>query len=163
MSVPYEKLVAEDLNLGIGTVQVTMPAGGTATGNKINPATFAALGAFSVSAPGTQVVTGIEDVELTNEAFDTHSWFNTGTFRYIPQKAGYYAFQACLTFTAAGQVSICKNGVAFMSARVTDEGTWTVSGLASANGSTDEFRLILDSGTGTITAARFSGHCVGGL
>lgn len=35
MAVPYEKIVAEDLNLGHGSATVTMPAGGTATGNKI--------------------------------------------------------------------------------------------------------------------------------
>jgi hypothetical protein len=35
MAIPYEKAVAEDLNLGHGTVSVTMPGGGTATGNKI--------------------------------------------------------------------------------------------------------------------------------
>lgn len=40
MAIPYEKLVKEDLNLGYGTVDVTMPAGGTATGTKIGLHTF---------------------------------------------------------------------------------------------------------------------------
>jgi hypothetical protein len=41
MAVPYERLVAEDLNTGHGTVSVTMPAGGSATGTKIGLHTFA--------------------------------------------------------------------------------------------------------------------------
>lgn len=39
-AIPYEKVVAEDLDLGNGTVQRTMPAGGSATGRQINLATF---------------------------------------------------------------------------------------------------------------------------
>lgn len=40
MSVPYEKAVSEDLNLGFGDVDVSMPAGGFATGQKIGIHTF---------------------------------------------------------------------------------------------------------------------------
>jgi hypothetical protein len=40
MPVPYELIVAEDLNLGVGTATVDMPAGGTATGHQINLSTF---------------------------------------------------------------------------------------------------------------------------
>ena len=36
MSVPYEKAVAEDLNVGHGPVTVTNPNGGTMAGNKIS-------------------------------------------------------------------------------------------------------------------------------
>ena len=35
MAAPYERIVKQDLNLGKGTVEVTMPAGGTATGDKV--------------------------------------------------------------------------------------------------------------------------------
>lgn len=35
MSISFEKFVKQDLNLGFGTVDVTMPAGGTAVGDKI--------------------------------------------------------------------------------------------------------------------------------
>ncbi len=35
MAIPYERGVAEDLNLGFGTTSVSMPGGGSATGNKI--------------------------------------------------------------------------------------------------------------------------------
>jgi hypothetical protein len=40
MALTYQTLVAEDLDLGHGTVSKSMPGGGTATGNKINLATF---------------------------------------------------------------------------------------------------------------------------
>lgn len=41
MAVKYELVVAEDLDLGHGTVSRSMPAGGTATGTRINIGTFA--------------------------------------------------------------------------------------------------------------------------
>jgi hypothetical protein len=40
MSLKYEKILAEDLNLGVGSVNVTNPAGGVMTGNKIGIHTF---------------------------------------------------------------------------------------------------------------------------
>jgi hypothetical protein len=41
MAIPYERIVAEDLNRGYGPTPVTMPAGGTAMGSKIGLHTFA--------------------------------------------------------------------------------------------------------------------------
>lgn len=161
MSVPYEKLVAEDLELGVGTAVRTMPAGGTAVGTKINPATWQAL-AFAGTAPGNQAAAGSVTVQLTAEAFDTKDWFNTATYKFIPTKAGYYAFQAFLTFTAACTVTICKNGTAFATATLAAAGSLSLAGLQSSNGVTDEYTLVVN-GAGTVTAARFSGVCVGGL
>lgn len=40
MAVVYEKIVAEDLELGRGTVSVTNPAGGNIAGSKIGIHTF---------------------------------------------------------------------------------------------------------------------------
>ncbi len=40
MAIPFEKLVAEDLQRGYGTLPVTMPAGGSASGTKIGLHTF---------------------------------------------------------------------------------------------------------------------------
>lgn len=40
MAVRFERIVAQDLNLGKSTVEVTMPAGGTAIGDQINLETF---------------------------------------------------------------------------------------------------------------------------
>lgn len=44
MAIPYELLVAEDLDLGHGTVSRTMPAGGSATGTQVNLGTFRSAG-----------------------------------------------------------------------------------------------------------------------
>src|SRR2546427_803365 len=35
MAIVYERIVKQDVHWGFGTVQVTMPAGGSATGDKI--------------------------------------------------------------------------------------------------------------------------------
>lgn len=52
MSVKYEKIVEEDLNLGVSTATVTMPSGSTATGTQINLQTFA-LSASKTWDPGS--------------------------------------------------------------------------------------------------------------
>lgn len=39
-AIPYERIVAEDLNPGWSTVPVTMPAGGTAIGSQVNVQSF---------------------------------------------------------------------------------------------------------------------------
>jgi hypothetical protein len=36
MAVPFERIVLDDLNMGTGTVEVTMPGGGTQTGTQIS-------------------------------------------------------------------------------------------------------------------------------
>lgn len=52
MSIPYEKIVKQDLNLGVGTVDVTMPGGGTSTGDQVNLGTFAVV-ATATWSPGS--------------------------------------------------------------------------------------------------------------
>lgn len=44
MAIPYEKIVEEDLNLGTGTVDVTMPGGGSSTGHRVHIGSFADTG-----------------------------------------------------------------------------------------------------------------------
>ena len=57
MAVTYEKIVKEDLELGFGTVDRTMPGGGTATGNKLH--------GFSLIQSLTQAeITAITDTDL---------------------------------------------------------------------------------------------------
>ena len=64
MAVKYEGLVSEDIQLGHGTVQVSQPGGGTATGTKVSLSTFqestgelfAALPAASVGKGQLRVV-----------------------------------------------------------------------------------------------------------
>lgn len=86
MSVPYELVVAEDLQLGHGDVDVTMPAGGTATGSKIglhtfvqqayNPMDFGAVG-DGVSDDTTAVQAAIDATPASGGAVILPA---TGTF-----------------------------------------------------------------------------------
>ncbi len=170
-SVPYEKIVAEDLNTGFGTVDVTMPAGGTATGNKINQGSFPVLG-FAAIGPGNQSLAAsvVTTVELTSEEFDTQSWFTAYT--YTPQVAGYYLVTgtvALASFTGLLTVGIYKDGVLVDS--VTIPGTAQavrahITVLVVANGVTSAFTLRAtqtDSSSKVVSAARMSAVCVGGL
>lgn len=172
--VPYEKLVEEDLNLGTGAVDVTMPGGGTATGHKVNPSSFQALG-FAATAPGTQSLAAstLTVVQFTSEEFDTKSWFdNVTNFAFTPQKAGYYDLKASLalaSFTGTLTLGIYKNGVLVDSVAITCTAAAAKIFLSihvAANGSTDTFVVKAtqtDSSAKTVSAARFSAACVGGL
>lgn len=173
MSVQFEKIVEEDLNLGTGTVDVTMPAGGTATGHKINQSSFVALAA-SATAPGSQSVAAstLTVVQLTLEDFDTQSWFNTGTYRWVPQKAGYYqinGYAAIASMTGTFTVGIYKNGTLVseisqvLAAAV---GKLAITAIVQLDGSTDYVELEVthtDTTAKVISAARMSAVNVGGL
>lgn len=65
MSVPYEKAVEEDLNLGTSTATVTMPGGGTDTGTQINLATFAIGPTAATWDPGSIAANASEEKEVT--------------------------------------------------------------------------------------------------
>ena len=83
MALPYEKIVAEDLNTGHGTVTVTNPAGGTLTGNKVNlgrlltkaTVTFAASLTLDPAAGGFLTVTLTANVTDSNITFSAGSVF----------------------------------------------------------------------------------------
>lgn len=173
MSVPYELIVEEDLERGTGTVTRTMPAGGTAQGHKINPATFAAL-AFAADAIGSQSLAAstLSTIEMSDEDFDVQGWFNPATYTFTPLKAGYYQLTgsvAVASFTGTLTVGIYKNGVLIDSVTiqgVAAVGKAQVTTIVSANGTTDAFVIKAtqtDAAAKTVTSARFSGACVGGL
>jgi len=175
MSVPYEKIVEEDLNFGVGTVSVTMPGGGTVTGHQVSPSSFGAL-AFSATAPGTQAITGgatAATVELTTEDFDTEGWFNIATYHFVPQKSGYYQINGDLllaAFTGVAKIGIYRNAAKWAEVEVVRTaavGRATLSALVSLDGATDFVTLRVEhndsTNNRTVTSARLSGVCVGGL
>lgn len=172
-SVPFEKIVEEDVNYGTGEVQVTMPAGGTSTGHQINPSSQQAL-AFSAAAPGSQVIAGgaaVAIVELNSEDFDTKAWFAAHAF--TPQKPGYYQINAFLqlaALTGSCIVGIYKNTTLVMQARTVEAAAIAevaLSALVALDGSTDFVVIKVNHDDGannrTVSAARMSGACVGGL
>jgi hypothetical protein len=102
MSIPYEKAVAEDLNLGHGTVSVTMPGGGSATGNKIGLHTF---GLFFNAQDFGAVGDGSTDDTAALQACYTAAKAAMAPM-YIP--AGQYVFTSALTWD--GYVSVIGAG-----------------------------------------------------
>lgn len=171
--VPYEKIVKEDLELGVGTVSRTMPAGGTATGNKINASTFPAI-AFQGSRSATQSVSAsaAATVQLDTEDLDTHGYYNPSTYTFTPLVAGLYWFTGQLTlqsFTGTLTLEIYRAGVSIAKVdeiRSSAEATIQVGVLASANGTTEGFLLKVThthASARNVTAARLSGVLLGGL
>ena len=91
----------------------------------------------------------VTDVTLTAETFDSQSWYNNSTSRYIPQVAGKYYLCAHLTFTAIGDeayraiVYVCKNGTITLQASVGIDTnqynyqTVITEGIIDLNGSDD--------------------------
>jgi hypothetical protein len=86
MATPYERLVAEDLNLGHGSVNVTMPAGGQAVGSKIGLDTFMGASMVNIESFGA-IHDGAHDdspaVVAAFAALDAGStiYFPNGTYR----------------------------------------------------------------------------------
>ena len=95
----------------------------------------------------TNFTTASPYVALYNTVvFDTDNWYNTGTGRYTPQKAGYYYFMGQWSLASINtahylNVTIRKNGTPmFNFADYAGASTYPrpqVSGLLQLNGSSD--------------------------
>lgn len=94
MAIPYEKLVREDCNIGYGTVSVTMPGGGTATGTKMGLHSW--NGAFNVQDFGA-IGDGVRDDTAAIQAAVT-AVPATGGAVYLPQ--GTYRITSAITLAA---------------------------------------------------------------
>lgn len=83
MSVKYEKAVSEDLNTGYGSVSVTMPGGGSATGSKIGLHSFSQNGWFHASDFGVRA-DGRDDSAAIQAAIDRASTTGRGATVWLP-------------------------------------------------------------------------------
>ena len=118
--------------------------------------------AFRVHTETTQNVTSNVETKavLDIKDFDTDNWFNTTTYRYTPQIAGYYSFTGMLriggTTLTTQAASLYKNGSRIFASFSRDTGNnpvhVTVSDLIYLNGSTDYVELfgIATASSGTV-------------
>ena len=63
-SILLQPIVAEDINVGVGTVEVAAPSGGTVVGSKVNVGSFAIRQTFSYAA-GTLAANGVVQTTIT--------------------------------------------------------------------------------------------------
>lgn len=170
MAVRYERVVEEDLNLGFGTVDVTMPGGGTAVGHQIGPQSFIAM-AFVASRSTAQAIVGgagATVVQLSTEELDSATWFSTSTYKFLPNVTGKYhfdAYAALSSFTGTATVSIAKNGTTVVATeviRVAATGKVALSALIELDGDDDYVTLTVASDVNVnVIAARLDGFLVG--
>lgn len=172
MAVKYERIVEEDLNLGIGAVDVTMPAGGTAVGHRIGPHTFTGLGFIATLTSPQAFVGGPTDVTaiFNAEEYDPAGWYDAATGVFTAAIAGLYRFEAYVymqAFTGRFFVSIYKNGtyqVYDEAARTAQDAAVTVPATIKLEvGDTVTVRVSHSDGavSRTVTEGRFSGFIVG--
>lgn len=95
-------------------------------------------------ASGTDVV-----ISNNTELFDSSSAYDTTTYKFTPQVAGYYFLYSNIRYQSGDaqfdriNLVITKNGSAILAARNghQDYTTCNVSGIVQANGSSDYFQM----------------------
>ena len=112
--------------------------------------------AFSAYATGAQATNTMAStvVEYNNEHFDSDGLYDTSTFRFTPNVAGVYYLQAMTRINGTQDQEIYdlfirKNGskTVNFSANQYRYTSNSVSGLLEANGTTDYFDVVIDTGS----------------
>jgi len=140
-------------------VTVTIPA---ATGDVMVSGNMPAFSAYG-TAGNNQVISSATDTKVILNAthFDTASCFNTSTYRFTPNVAGYYQFSGEFEIYSGStvssvEISLFKNGTIYSRGTNllinSNESFVSVNRLIYMNGSTDYIELYarVTSG-GTIT------------
>ena len=127
---------------------VTLDATGTTItgfGGSANDPSFHAYNPQNGSVADNTTITVSNNTEL----FDSSAAYNTSTYKFTPQVAGYYYLYANVRYQSGTttfnriNLTIAKNGTDMLAARNnnTDYSTCSVSGMVSANGSSDYFTM----------------------
>lgn len=110
-------------------------------------------------------------IALNQETFDTNSCFDTGTYRFTPNVAGYYQINATITFNGStalySVLTILKNGNLVLETN-NQKSNGNFNGLSAAvvvylNGSTDYIELFgyeQNASTTVIAGTQLSGALV---
>jgi len=153
-------------NLPIGTTGQVLTADTTVSPYKVKWASAAASSGPAFSAyktSGDQIVTGgvRTAVDLPNENYDTDSCYNTSTYEFTPNKAGYYSVVWSIQGTnASGKElrswlykngSVYRQGVQLPMAAQDSQAITNGSSIMYFNGTTDKIKLYgqVEGGGGT--------------
>ena len=128
------------------------------------PAFRATIASQSVAGDSTDVV------EFDTETFDTDNCFNTSTYKFTPNKAGYYQVNYHVGFSASNNATSCwsylqKNDAAY--SQISQSNDWcyhmdmTSSDIVYLNGSSDSIRILLKHNSSGDTFALFDGTTEG--
>jgi hypothetical protein len=137
MSITFEKVVADDLNIGVGPVSVTNPNGGTMASTKISLST---LGGplvsshydFTPQSPGVSLSAGVgASVTLAPVPVGVNG-SDVGHYLYL--SSGYGTAEAVL-ITGGSAVSGGTTGTITFTPAYSHSGSWTIS---SATGGVQE-------------------------
>jgi|TARA_E500000318_G_scaffold108032_1_gene118161 hypothetical protein len=143
------------ITLGQSGETISIPSGVTLTGvaGQANDPSFHAYNPQNGSIDsGTDVV-----ISNNTELFDSSSAYDTTTYKFTPQVAGYYFLYSNVRYQSGDaqfdriNLVITKNGSAILAARNghQDYTTCNVSGIVQANGSSDYFQMTSYHGKGS--------------
>lgn len=157
-------------NLPIGTTGQVLTADTTVSPYKVKWASASSSSgpAYSAYASANQTPASSTWTKATfnTEAFDTDSVYDTSTYRFTPNKAGYYEynFSQLAPSTGSTYVAIYKNGSEVKTAHspTAAPGILNNSALIYMNGSTDYVECYIYSSTGgTFSASEKWGYIDG--
>lgn len=106
--------------------------------------------AFSAYLSATQSISAntFTKVNINAETFDTNNCFNTSTYTFTPNVAGYYQLNGCVNAGASSSSSrvfsaIYKNGIQILQGNdiTFSNGASGISGIVYMNGTTDYVEL----------------------
>jgi hypothetical protein len=144
-----------------GTNTATLPA---ATGTVMVSGNMPAFSVYTSSNVSISASTPTK-ITFDTKVFDTANCFNTSTYRFTPNVAGYYQINGAAYYSGAGiaygQMRLYKNGSLYQQGQfiyipspTTSDTANNISTLVYMNGTTDYLELygFQYSGSGTVVA-----------